>query len=283
VESDLNQRYCPVLIVCTVSLEGRDPPYASYSSQREVETELRVQVNLPWLRQPGPGSRFLCRSPSPSIRPRLQPNPIFRLWAGLTLPPPSFQLRPNSFLLLRWTFLLMASFSNTSHSSGIDFHITPIGFHPDVIAPTGSNLQRNKTERSRLQGLMRTGSATDRAGSPNSTTMGWKAKYQAWMVNEGGKKIFFSVFILLHLLVLGLGFLNYDLNDNLVNARRTFGITYRELHIRALQWLLLISLRSYCPCCCLGAPCGRCLHSLAHLPKLHFSPAPNTSERHNTI
>ncbi|KAF9512349.1 hypothetical protein BS47DRAFT_1330368 [Hydnum rufescens UP504] len=131
----------------------------------------------------------------------------------------------------------MASFSNTSHSSGIDFHdryITPIGFHPDVIATTGSNLQRNKTERTRLQGLMRTGSATDRIGSPNSTTMGWKAKYQAWMVNEGGKKIFFSVFILLHLLVLGLSFLNYDLNDNLVKARRTFGVTYPIARAAAL-------------------------------------------------
>jgi len=47
------------------------------------------------------------------------------------------------------------------------------------------------------------------------------------MINEGGRHLFFAVWILLHILVAAFGFFNYELKDNLVNARATFGITYR--------------------------------------------------------
>ncbi|KAG9289540.1 hypothetical protein G9A89_002313 [Geosiphon pyriformis] len=51
-------------------------------------------------------------------------------------------------------------------------------------------------------------------------------KFQAWMINEGNRAIFFSVWILLHLLVFIMGFLNFFYHDNLENARNLLGITF---------------------------------------------------------
>ena len=103
--------------------------------------------------------------------------------------------------------------------------------HPDLpdyseegIQP--GHLQRNKTERRRLQGLQRsttTSSTSSRPAKPQT----FREKVDLWLINEGGRQLFFAVWILLHLLVAIFGFLNYDLKDNLVNARATFGITYR--------------------------------------------------------
>jgi hypothetical protein len=36
-----------------------------------------------------------------------------------------------------------------------------------------------------------------------------------WMINEGGRRLFFFVWIFLHLLVFAFGFVHYQLNDNL--------------------------------------------------------------------
>lgn len=52
-----------------------------------------------------------------------------------------------------------------------------------------------------------------------------KQKFDRWMVNEGYRRIFVGVFILLHLFVFGFGFIHYTLKDNLVLARAIFGIT----------------------------------------------------------
>lgn len=49
------------------------------------------------------------------------------------------------------------------------------------------------------------------------------------MVNEGGRRIFFFSWIFLHFLVALFGFFNYQLKDNNVNARATFGETFGEL------------------------------------------------------
>jgi len=46
------------------------------------------------------------------------------------------------------------------------------------------------------------------------------------MVNEGGRRLFFFVWIFLHALVFGLGMVNYGYKDNLNNARATFGLGY---------------------------------------------------------
>lgn len=52
-----------------------------------------------------------------------------------------------------------------------------------------------------------------------------KQKFDRWMVNEGYRRIFVGVFVLLHLFVFGFGFIHYTLKDNLVGPRALFGIT----------------------------------------------------------
>jgi NADPH oxidase len=49
------------------------------------------------------------------------------------------------------------------------------------------------------------------------------------MINEGGRQLFFVAWIFLHLIVAAFGAVHYQLNDNLVNARATFGISYSTL------------------------------------------------------
>ncbi|KAG7445186.1 NADPH oxidase [Guyanagaster necrorhizus] len=127
-----------------------------------------------------------------------------------------------------------------SRSSGLDFSDRPstLDEHPDLPNPYGnghepSHLQRNKTERKRLQGLQRslTNSSIPRlAFQPK----GWREKWNVWMINDGGKQLFFALFVFLHLLVGVFGFLNYDLRDNSVNARATFGITFPIARTAAL-------------------------------------------------
>ncbi|KAF9256179.1 NADPH oxidase [Marasmius fiardii PR-910] len=99
--------------------------------------------------------------------------------------------------------------------------------HPDLRsnAYRGTTLQRNKTERSRLQGLQRNLSVAERqqqqrgGGNEGSLLYRWRL----WMINEGGRVVFFSVFIFLHLLAGAMGYVHYQLKDNLSNARKTFG------------------------------------------------------------
>src|SRR5216683_1273976 len=116
---------------------------------------------------------------------------------------------------------------------GLDFSDgaqPPLDAHPDLNydadAPQPAHLQRNKTERRRLQGLQRTNTSASKPVTPYQPKT-LKEKWDLWMINEGGKRLFFSVWVFLHLLVAVFGFLNYDLKDNLTGARATFGITYR--------------------------------------------------------
>lgn len=128
------------------------------------------------------------------------------------------------------------------NTSGLDFFDPPVPTEPtldehvDIGANSEKNvvlrhLQRNKTERRRLQGLLQ--------GSTSGTTEPFKPrnlrqKIDVWLINEGGRQLFFIVWILLHLLVITFGFLNYQLKDNTVNARATFGITYPIARTAAL-------------------------------------------------
>jgi len=124
----------------------------------------------------------------------------------------------------------MASYAGSKRSSGLDFQDrtqTTTDFHPDLAG--GPGLQRNKTERGRLQGLMRSDTVVNnsRPGAIGAVSLSsWRERYSAWMVNEGGRRIFFFTFLLLHLLVVGLGLTHYSLKDNSVTARATFGITF---------------------------------------------------------
>lgn len=54
------------------------------------------------------------------------------------------------------------------------------------------------------------------------------ARWDRWMVNDGCGCIFLAVWIFLQLVLSVLAFVNYQLNDNLDNARAKFGITYGE-------------------------------------------------------
>jgi hypothetical protein len=118
------------------------------------------------------------------------------------------------------------SVPNMKRSSGFDFRdraVVAQDIHPDLPPTT---LQRNKTERFRLQGLMRTDTLVSKSQSSKEKASGFPTRWQAWMVNEGGRRIFFWVFILLHVIVAVLGTLHYSLKSNLSGARKTFGATF---------------------------------------------------------
>lgn len=124
-------------------------------------------------------------------------------------------------------------------NSGLDFSdgkisgpTATIAQHPDLAnnktltaanAPT--HLQRNKTERRRLQPLQR--SDSNLAKRPLVEAKGWRQRYDVWMINEGGRQMFFGIWILLHLLVAVFGFMHYQMKDNSEGARAAFGITFR--------------------------------------------------------
>lgn len=101
---------------------------------------------------------------------------------------------------------------------------------PIVDGP--AHLTRNKTERLRLQGLMRSDSLPSQdsrfAAASGAATIRWKERWDVWMIKDGGWKLFLGAWSFLHLLVFALGFLNYYLKDNLTVARATFGLGYRE-------------------------------------------------------
>jgi NADPH oxidase 2 len=125
--------------------------------------------------------------------------------------------------------------SNSRPSSGLDFSdrgqdAVTLDQHPDLSngSVQATFLNRNKTERRRIQGLQRTNTAVKTR--PSVEAMSWKQKFDLWMINEGGRRLFFGVWAFLHLLVAVLGFLNYQLKDNSVNARALFGITFRAFN-----------------------------------------------------
>lgn len=106
--------------------------------------------------------------------------------------------------------------------------------HPDLKATGGgAHLQRNKTERYRLQGLQRTLTSASMT-SQTPTAPNALSRWKVWMINEGGRQLFFGVFILLHLLVGVFGFLHYQLKDNLNNSRKMFGLGFTIARASAL-------------------------------------------------
>jgi hypothetical protein len=213
----------------------------------------------------------------------------------------------------------------TNRSSGLDFSdkrlsLDGLAAHPDVLqrAPNATNLQRNKTERHRLQGLMQNVSSNDenrfRVGfnSPagaGATSAGGKVmsklkdeklmdRWHTWLINGGRSKILLGVYILLHLVVVTMGFLQYQLNDNNSIARSEVGLGFGESSRPLGRWLALTvavvigssvptmhvniihSTRSYSSS---GLTRRRRLHPLPNLPKLHLPPPPNSTKRYNPL
>ncbi|KAI0701938.1 NADPH oxidase [Cytidiella melzeri] len=123
-------------------------------------------------------------------------------------------------------------------SSGLDFSdgkVPALDQHPDVVLGGGQQgfLQRNKTERRRLQGLQRSNTNTSQTVTPYvAKTFG--EKWNLWMINEGSRRLFFFAWVFLHFLVALLGTFHYQLKDNLVTARATFGVTFTIARTAAL-------------------------------------------------
>ncbi|KAF2459341.1 ferric reductase NAD binding domain-containing protein [Lineolata rhizophorae] len=80
-------------------------------------------------------------------------------------------------------------------------------------------------ERSRWPPLTRMLMAGEMSGEP-PRALTWREKVDRWMVNEGYRRVFVGVFMLLHAMVFAFGFMNYQVKDNLNGARDTFGLTY---------------------------------------------------------
>ncbi|KAJ7632238.1 NADPH oxidase [Roridomyces roridus] len=122
---------------------------------------------------------------------------------------------------------------SNQRSSGLDFadRLPALDQHPDMDNFKGASLQRNKTERVRLQGLQRSNTTTAKKAT-GPLSFGQKVKI--WLINEGQRHIFFATFLILHLIVAILGFMHYGLKDNLNTARATFGITFTIARAAAL-------------------------------------------------
>ncbi|KAG7095573.1 hypothetical protein E1B28_006306 [Marasmius oreades] len=123
------------------------------------------------------------------------------------------------------------------HSFGLDFSDKNAPDHPDyasVYTTQAAHLERNYSERHRPQTLhgrlTRDLSAQAELFQPKS----FGNTIHLWLINEGGKQVFFGVWILLHLLVATFGFLNYQLRGDLTNARRIFGTPYVVARTAAL-------------------------------------------------
>jgi predicted ferric reductase len=127
-----------------------------------------------------------------------------------------------------------------SRSSGLDFSdktdSTNLEQHPDLPVYANGNqpshLQRNKTEWRRIQGLQR--STSLKAPKPPVAARTFRQKWDVWMINEGGMKVFFGVWIFLHLLVASLGLVHFLMKDNSVQARKAFGVTFPIARTAAL-------------------------------------------------
>ncbi|KAJ7445775.1 NADPH oxidase [Mycena galericulata] len=122
--------------------------------------------------------------------------------------------------------------SKQQRSSGLDFsdRLPALDQHPDMDNFKGASLQRNKTERNRLQGLQRSNTNSKKPTGPK----GLGERVSLWLINEGQRHLFFATFLFLHLIVAVLGFMHYGLKDNLNNARATFGITFTIARAAAL-------------------------------------------------
>ncbi|KAJ7143696.1 NADPH oxidase [Mycena epipterygia] len=113
----------------------------------------------------------------------------------------------------------------SKHSSGLDFSDGP--------SDTGYD-QRNKTERYRLQGLQTSIAPKGRLRHDPTRPMKLGEKISLWLINDGRQRVFFAVFIFLHVLVAAFGFVHYGLKDNLDTARATYGITFTIARAAAL-------------------------------------------------
>lgn len=100
---------------------------------------------------------------------------------------------------------------------------------------------KTQGERSRWTPLTRmllSGQMTQERQKELST----KERFNRWMVNEGTRRMFVIVFMIVHALVFALAFVNYAVKDNLQIARDTFGPTFQIARSSALVLHLDVAL-----------------------------------------
>lgn len=105
---------------------------------------------------------------------------------------------------------------------------------PMPVFPKPLTLRRNMTEASRLQGLMHRAGPSSSPSSATAEASTLSSQLRHWFINEGGRRTFFALWVLVHALVFSFGFVHYQLKDNLNGARGTFGWTFATARASAL-------------------------------------------------
>ena len=95
------------------------------------------------------------------------------------------------------------------------------------------NAQEHSRERARNSPLTRMLLSGEMTGTP-PRDLTPREKLSRWMVNEGSRRVFVSIFMLVHAMIFAFAFMNFTLKDNLTTARATFGITYAIARSAAL-------------------------------------------------
>ncbi|CAK7205868.1 hypothetical protein SEUCBS139899_008648 [Sporothrix eucalyptigena] len=96
-----------------------------------------------------------------------------------------------------------------------------------------NNFREKQSERSRWTPLTRmllSGEMTQEKQKELTN----REKFDRWMINEGYRRFFVFVFMVLHGMVFAFGFVNYARKDNLQIAREVFGPTYMIARAAAL-------------------------------------------------
>lgn len=96
---------------------------------------------------------------------------------------------------------------------------------PGQVYPKPLNLQRNKSERNRLQGIVQR--RVDSCASDSSRSNGHARSLTDLFNNEGGRRTFFAIWLLLHALVFAFGFVHYWLKGELPLSSVTRGCRFR--------------------------------------------------------
>ncbi|KAJ7148748.1 NADPH oxidase [Mycena crocata] len=120
----------------------------------------------------------------------------------------------------------------SKRSSGLDF--SDGNSAPQEYTANVPSDQRNKAERLRMQGLQTATAPKGRVRHDPTRPMKLGERIGIWLINEGRQRVFFAVFLILHLLVAVFGVIHYGLKDNLTGARATFGVTFTIARAAAL-------------------------------------------------
>lgn len=104
-----------------------------------------------------------------------------------------------------------SGFQNIPYQQMQDESAPPV-VPPFPVFPKPLQLQRNKTERTRLQGVMQKNSS---AGTEDVIAhvvpVSKQGRFRHWFVNEGGRRTFFALWMLVHALVFAFGMVHYSL------------------------------------------------------------------------